>query len=313
MKSLLHSLQRFKTIVAIVTYSIGLVVVETSPFQLIRMKNNSRMSSFLKAKLGTRFSAIALSLLLGFSALLGFPARAEASKVAKQMAFAPGATAIHVAAIYETTPTTQKSTLKSLKSIKTYKKTPGFSSAALLQSDDGTRVIALTQWKDLESYQASIAPPETPEASKETKKEKTPAIAPLRTVVFAVDKAQTAREGLVPAVKGKEAVVEFSEFKLKSPGDQAKVVASAEKLIPAALLKQPTPQSVILFNSTDSTDVALLANWNCTADFAEGEKPAEFEALDAEVAGLVDVEQHLYNVVSILPAEVKPPKDSEES
>ncbi|MBD1844426.1 antibiotic biosynthesis monooxygenase [Cyanobacteria bacterium FACHB-63] len=272
------------------------------------------MSSLFRAKFDRKFSAIAIALLLSFSVLLGFPTRAEASKVTKAITFDPGATAINVAAIYETTPTTQKSALKSLKSIKAYKKTPGFNSAALLQSDDGTRIIALSQWKDLESYQASIAPPETAEAAKETKKEKTPAIAPLRTVIFQVGKAQTAREGLVPTVKGKEAVVEFSEFKLKSPDDQAKVVANAEKLIPAALLKQPNPQSVILLNSSDSTDVALLANWNCTADFAEGEKPAEFDTLDAEVAGLVEVEQHLYNVVSILPAEVKKPsKDSEES
>ncbi|MEP0916409.1 antibiotic biosynthesis monooxygenase [Leptolyngbya sp. DQ-M1] len=252
------------------------------------------MSSLFRVKFDRKFSAIVLALLLSFSVLLGFPTRAEASKVAKAIAFDPGATAINVVTIYETTPTTQKSTLKSLKSIKTYKKIPGFNSAALLQSDDGTRIIALSQWKDLESYQAALAP--------------------LRTVIFEVGKAQTARENLVPTVKGKEAVVEFSEFKLKSSDDQAKVVANAEKLIPAALLKQPNPQSVILLNSTDSADVALLANWNCTADFAEGEKPAEFDTLDAEVAGLVDVEQHLYNVVSILPAEVKKPsKDSEAS
>ncbi|MER3433580.1 MAG: hypothetical protein C4288_09130, partial [Leptolyngbya sp. ERB_1_1] len=159
-----------------------------------------------------------------------------------------------------------------------------------------------------------ITPPATAETTKESKKSETPAIAPLRTVIYEIGKTQTKRDGLVPTVKGKEAVVEFSEFKLKTPDDQAKVVANAEKLIPATLLKQPAPQSVILLNSAESGDVALMANWNCTADFAEGERPAEFDALDAEVAGLVDVEQHLYNVVSILPAEVKKPsKESEES
>lgn len=262
---------------------------------------------------GSRFSAFALSLLLSLSVLIAYPTRAEAAKVAKAIAFDPGITVVNVAAIYETTPTTQKTTLKSLKSMKALKKAAGFTSSALLQSDDGTRIVALSQWKDLDSYKTFTTAP-APDETKESKKEKTAAIAPLRTVIFEIGKAQTAREGLVPTVKGKEAMVEFSEFKLKAPEDQAKVVANAEKLIPATLLKQPAPQSVVLLNSTDSTDVALLANWNCTADFAEGEKPAEFDALDAEVAGLVEVEQHLYNVVSILPAEVKKPsKESEES
>ncbi len=261
-----------------------------------------------------RFSVLVLSLLLSLSVFVGFPTSAAAAKVAKAIAFDPGATVVNVATIYETTPTTQKTTIKSLKKGKAFKKAAGYSSSALLQSEDGTRVISISQWKDLDSYQAFIAPPTSAEATKETEKKEPVTIAPLRTVIYQVGKAQTAREGLLPAVKGKEAVVEFSEFKLKNPADQAKVVANAEKLIPATLLKQPAPQSVIMLNSPDSTEVALLANWNCTADFAEGEKPAEFDALDTEVAGLVDVEQHLYNVVSILPAEVKKPsKTSEES
>ncbi|MBE9009148.1 hypothetical protein IQ250_02890 [Pseudanabaenaceae cyanobacterium LEGE 13415] len=256
-----------------------------------------------------RFRTIAVTVFLSVMILIGFPTRAEAMKAPKAIAFDPSATAVNVAAIYETTSTTQKSTMKSIKgTTKAFKKAPGYGGSAVLQSDDGNRLIVLTQWQDLASYQAAIAPPST-ESSKETKT----AIAPSRTVVFEISKAQTAREGLIPAIKGKQAVVEFSEFKLKAPEDQAKVAASAEKLISSTLLKQPAPQSVVLLNSTDSTDVALMATWNCTADFAEGEKPPEFDALDAEIATLVDADQHLYDVVGILPAEVKKPKESEES
>lgn len=258
----------------------------------------------------SKFSAFLLSLLLIVSFMVGFPNRAEAAKAAKAIAFDPGATVINVAAIYETAPTTQKSTLKSLKSMKTMKKAPGYSSSALLQSEDGTRIIALSQWTDLASYQAFMAPPEP---AKEAEKSKAPPATPLKTIVFEVGKTQSAREGIIPTVKGKEAVVEFSDFTLKDAGDKDKVVAGAEKLIPSALLKQPTPQSVILLNSTDSPEVALMANWNCTADFAAGEKPAAIAAPDAEIAGLVDVDSHLYNVVSILPAEVKKPEKTEES
>lgn len=256
-----------------------------------------------------RFRTIAVSIFLSLMILTGFPTRAEAMKPLKAIAFDPSATAVTVATIYETAPTTQKITMKSLKSTsKALKKAPGFAGSAMLQGDDGTRLIVLAQWQDLASYQAAIATPPT-----ESSKEKTAAVAPTRTVVFEINKAQTAREGLVPAVKGKQAIVEFSEFKLKAPEHQAKIVASAEKLIPATLLKQPAPQSVMLLNSTDSTDVALMANWNCTADFAEGEEPATFDSLDAEVAALVDVDEHLYNVVGIMPAEVKKSKESEES
>lgn len=205
------------------------------------------MCRLFNCKLG----AIAFSLLLSLMVLIGFPTHAEAAKVAKAIAFDPGVTAVNVATIYETSPTTQKATLKSLKN-KAMKKAAGFSSSALLQSEDGTRVISISQWKDLASYQAFIAPPVDTTASKETKKEKAPTAAPLRTVIFEVEKAQTAREGLKPAVKGKEAVVEFSEFKLKNAADKDKVVANAEKLIPATLLKQPAPQSVILLDSTST-------------------------------------------------------------
>ncbi|HTL90139.1 MAG TPA: antibiotic biosynthesis monooxygenase [Leptolyngbya sp.] len=257
-----------------------------------------------------QLSAIVLWLLLSLSVFFGLPDRAEASsKVAKAIAFDPSATAVNVAVIYETTPTTQKTTLKSLKSMKAYKKVPGFRSSALLQSEDGIRVISLSQWQDIASYQAFTAVPAEPEKESE----KAAAIAPLRTVVFEIGKAQTAREGVIPMVKGKDAIVEFSEFKLKSADDRAKVIENAEKLIPATLLKQPMPQSVILLNSMDSTDVALLANWNCTADFAEGEKPPEIDALETEVAELVDVDQRLYSVVSILPAEMKKPSKEKES
>lgn len=271
------------------------------------MGKDSRMCSLFRRQ----FSPIALSIALSLVSLIGFPARAEAMKALKAVVFDPGATAVNVAAIYETTPTTQKSTMKSLKSAnKALKKAPGFAGSAMLQGDDGTRLIVLSQWQDLASYQAAIAIPPA-QSSKET--QEATAIASTRTVIFEISKAQTAREGLVPAVKGKQAVVEFSEFKLKAPEDQAKIIASAERLIPATLLKQPAPQSVVLLNSTDSTDVALMANWNCTADFAEGEKPTPFDALDAEVAALVDVDEHLYNVVGIVPAEVKKPKESEEA
>lgn len=258
-----------------------------------------------------KLGALLLSLLLVVS-IVGFPSRAEAAKVAKAIAFDPGATMINVASVYETTPTTQKSMLKSLKSMKTMKKAPGYAGSALLQSDDGTRIITLSQWQDLASYQAFLTPPT--EGAKETeKKSKTPPAPPAKTIVFEIGKTQSAREGIIPAVKGKEAVVEFSDFTLKDAADKDKVVAGVEKLIPSALLKQPTPRSVILLSSSDSPEVALMANWNCTADFEEGEKPGAIEAPDAELAALVDVDSHLYNVVSILPAEAKKPEKTEES
>lgn len=258
-----------------------------------------------------KFGAFILSLLLCLSILLSNPNVAMADKAVKSFAFDPASPVVNVATIYETTLETQKAALSSTKASKSLlKSAPGFEGLSVLKSEDGSRVIVLSQWQDLTSYEAFSA--QLTEAATESKSKKgEAALAPARTVVFEVGKVQ-ADEGIVPALKGKEAIVQFSEFTLKDPADQPKLISSIEKLMPQALLKKPSPQSAILLQSTDGTDVALLANWNCTVDFAEGVTPTAFDAPTEDLIALADNDLHTYDVVRIMPAKVKEAKVKEE-
>ena len=251
-----------------------------------------------------RFSVFALSFVLLLNALIGYPNVAHAGKT-KSFALDPSSKVVNVVAIYETSLEAQEDVIDALKASKSIKKAPGFNGFSILKSEDGDRVVALSQWQDLESYEAYNATPvEESKSAKDKKKKDIVAIAPTRTMVFEIEKAQAMKDGIIPTIRGKEAVVQLSDFSLKSPDDQTTVLASVEKTIPGVLQQQPTPQSVILMKSTDSKDVALLANWNCGAEFEDLGKPAAFEQ-PSDVASLADNDQHLYDVVKIISADKK--------
>lgn len=274
--------------------------------------------------------AFVLSLVLLLSVLIGYPNAAQADKVPSSFKFDASSSAVNVANFYETTLETQKGVIKSLKSSKSMKKAPGFNSLSILKSEDGSRVVTLAQWQDLASYQAYTTPPveeskssKAEDAAKEdstksskSKKEKDTkeiAIAPTKTLVLQIGKTQAAVEGATPAIRGKEAVVELSEFKLKSPDAQSTVLSSVEGMFPSILEKQPAPQSVVLLKSVDNTEIALMANWNCSASFEDLGKPAAFEQ-PVDIASLADNDQHLYDVVKIIsPPPPKADKKKEKS
>ena len=261
-----------------------------------------------------RFNTLVVSFVLLVGVMFGLPNVAVAKPVAKSVSLDPANAGVNVAAIYDTSLATQKSVIKSLKSSKSLlSKAPGFESLSVLKSEDGTRVIFLSQWQDLASYQTySAQPTEGKSKSSKSKESKDALIAPPRTVVFKIEKTQAADEGITPAIRGKEAVIQFSEFTVKNPDDQPKVIASVEKMMPNILLKKPAPQATTLLSSVDNTDVALLANWNCTADFEDTGSPAAFDEPDAELVALADNDQRLYDVVQIMSAKTKESKESKD-
>lgn len=265
-------------------------------------------------KFVSRSKTFILSFVVLLSVIIGYPNAAQADKVPSSFKFDASSSAVNVANIYETTLETQKGVIKSLKSSKALKKAPGFNSLSILKSEDGSRVVTLAQWQDLASYQAYTTPPVDDSTSKEekdtakSKKEKDKkeiAIAPTKTLVLQIGKTQAAVEGATPAIRGKEAVVELSEFTLKSPGDQSTVLSSVEGMFPSILEKQPAPQSVVLLKSVDNAEIALMANWNCSTSFEDLGKPAAFEQ-PVDIASLADNDQRLYDVVKII--SVLPPK-----
>ena len=279
-------------------------------------------------KFVSRIKKFVLSFVLLLSVLIGYPNTAQADKVPSAFKFDASSNAVNVANFYDTTLETQKGVIKSLKSSKSMKKAPGFNSLSILKSEDGYKVVTLAQWQDLASYQAYTTPPVESKSSKDdaekeesnksskSKKEKDTkeiAIAPTKTLVFQIDKTQAAVEGATPAIRGKEAVVELSEFKLKSPDAQSTVLSSVEGMFPSILQKQPAPQSVVVLKSVDNAEIALMANWNCSTSFEDLGKPAAFEQ-PVDIASLADNDQRLYDVVKIIsPPPPKADKKKEKS
>jgi heme-degrading monooxygenase HmoA len=227
--------------------------------------------------------------------------------------FDAAADGVNIATIYETTPDTQKdivsSVLKSSKSF--FKKAPGFNSFSVLQSEDGTRVVALTQWQDAASYEASLTQTTEDYAAKSSKKEKSKdkvAAEPTKTIVFKVEQT-LAPPGMVAAIRGKNALVQFSEITANSADDIASLLASAEEQLPNATQMYPAPRSAVLLKSVDSADLAMLASWGYAEEFDDLTLVPTLAVLPDD-ATLAANEDHLYEVVKIIAA--KPEKSKAE-
>gem|GEM_PF-1676232 len=248
--------------------------------------------------------------LLGCPILLTFDSPVQAGKFMASLVFDTANDPVEVAAIYETSYSTQKAIMKSLKiSNKLMKKATGFKGFSLLQSQDGKQIIVLSQWQDLPSYQAYVPPLVADSSNSKNAEGLAAPPAPSQTLVFTVANAQTAIAGATPALRGKEAVVRLTQLAPKNPEMRSQVLTSIEDMVPSILQNQPIPQSVLLLKSLDSDDLALMTNWNCSAMFEDVGKP-EAIALSNDLTELVDNEQNIYNVTTIIPAEVKKNKES---
>jgi len=122
--------------------------------------------------------------------------------------------------------------------------------------------------------------------------------------MFEVATMRPAIAGATPALRGKEAVVQLVEFTAKTPEARTSVLSRLQTVVPDLLQKQPIPQSMVVLKGLENGPIALLTNWNCSALFEDVGKPTPFVP-DDELVALADSQQQLYNVVTIIPAEVK--------
>ncbi|WAL62025.1 antibiotic biosynthesis monooxygenase [Thermocoleostomius sinensis] len=260
--------------------------------------------------LGRKLGVLVVSTVLGWVVLLGNPLSATADKAPQSMMFDATTDGVTIAAIYETTPDTQKeivsSVLKSSKSF--FKKAPGFSSFSVLQSEDGTRVIALTQWQDAASYEASLTQSTEDYAAKYSKKEKSKdkvTAEPTKTIMFKVEQT-LAPPGMKAAIRGKNALVQFSEITANSPDDITTLLTAAEEQLPHITEMYPAPRSAVLLKSVDSADLAMLASWGYVEEFDDLTLVPTLAVLPDDVSTLTANDEHLYEVMKIIAA--KPEK-----
>ncbi|MDX2255452.1 MAG: hypothetical protein NW214_08050 [Pseudanabaenaceae cyanobacterium bins.39] len=249
--------------------------------------------------------------------LVGLAEEVQAGKFMVAMPFATTDELVEVS-VYESMPATQKTLMKSLKiNNKLTKKAAGFKGLSILQSQDGKQVIMLSQWQDQASYdsygssQAKAKPQESEyENFKNSKPNSKPMMAPpepSQVMAFKVIEAQTSFTGATPALRGKEAVVRWLQLTPKDKVDPSQLQTDIKELIPSILENQPIPQSTVLLQNLDNNDLALITNWNCSAMFEDVGKPQAI-ALNDALAEAADSTQDLYNVITIIPAELKKTK-----
>jgi len=256
---------------------------------------------------------------------LGGAIAAYADKAPQVLVFDTEPEAVSVMSVYETTPDTQLDAVSAvLKSSKAFfKGAEGFKGLSVLQSEDGSRVIALTQWTDAASYEAFIAQPveDYTKYQKEYQKDyskggKAPVeLTPAKTEVFELADMQIP-SGMVPVIRGQGALVQLGEVSVAEADDLPEVLTEVEQALPDVSKMYPAPRSVMLLKAVDDSEALLLAYWGYAEEFQDlAQVPAvdvlsglgaiALEGEDASPA-TPQVDQHLYKVVNVIAP--KPPK-----
>ena len=225
-----------------------------------------------------------LGLTIGFLVLNPSSARAETS-----VALDTANDLVKVATVYKTKPNKQTEVLSDVLEFEesTLPKTPGFVNSSILKGQDGTEVVALTQWQDLPSFEAYS------EASiKDAPKTDKP-----QTFVFEVQKAETSRSKPIITESGN---IMFSQFKMKQPDKQSELAGIIEQMMPTAFATVPGLQWAAMSPSTDKSTIAMIAQWNSREDFESLGKNAGFDKETNYWQTYADNEHDLFDVVKII-------------
>jgi heme-degrading monooxygenase HmoA len=204
--------------------------------------------------------AIALSILI----VIGVPGTAQAAE-STSISLAENIDLVNVVTVYPTIPSTQAKVLSEVMKGEqsTFSNTPGFQDSAILKAQDGTQVIALSQWKgkDLSSFQSyakehTLTVPNSPFPQ-----------------TFACQVQHTETKTTSPQFQAKD-IIMFSQFKMKQGKDQSELAGIISQEMPGVLEMVPGLQWAAMCPSTDQSTIALLARWNSADDFQSlGQKP----------------------------------------
>lgn len=233
-----------------------------------------------------RFKALVLSVVLALSILSLVPSAAQAEP---SVFFDTSNAAVNVATVYETESTTQADVLSDV--LKSYESTlpqaPGFLSSSVLEGQDGTNVVVLTQWQNLSSFQ-DYETKQAQDADRDT--------AP-HTYVFEVKQIETRKA--VPTIHEHESVM-FSEFRMKPGQDQSELANIVSQEMPGVMQMIPGLQWVALCPSADKTTIAMLALWNSREEFESLGKNPGFDEQTNYWQSYADNDHDLFDVVEII-------------
>lgn len=231
----------------------------------------------------TRFAVVTLVVL---NVLVGLPQAALAEVSLEQTP-----DLVNVVTVYPTTAEVQPKILSAVSKAEasTFSDVPGFQDSAILKAQDGSQVVALSQWngKDLTSFESYA-------------KEhilSIPAGKSAQSFACQVQHTET-RAATLNFQQGD--VVMFSQFKMKPEKAQSELAAVISQMMPGVLDMIPGLQWAAMCPSTDDSTIALLARWNSRDDF---ESLGQESGFDPETNYWQDyaVNEHgLYDVAQII-------------
>ena len=161
-----------------------------------------------------------------------------------------------------------------------------FFNTSILNGQDESEIIALSQWKNLSSFQSY---------AKQVKGD----VNKITPQVFACQVQHTETRNTAPSFSEKDTIM-FSQFKMKPGQKQSELTTIVTQEMPGVLQMVSGLQWAAVCPSTDKSTIALLARWNSRGDFKSlGQKPG-FEKESNYWEAYANNEHNLYDVVKII-------------
>jgi heme-degrading monooxygenase HmoA len=228
-----------------------------------------------------QFKGWMVAITLTLSTLFLMPAAAIA------VSLAASDTVINVATVYKVNRAEQAKTLSDVldSSETTFPKTKGFLNASILNGQDESEVIALSQWKDLSSFQ-------TYAKQQNLSSKNAPQI-----FACQVQHTETRDQNLS---FGEQDAVMFSQFKMKPDQKQSDLAMIITQEMPGVLQMIPGLQWAAMCPSIDQSTIALIARWQSRNDFQSLGKEPGFDKETNYWQTYANNEHGLYDVVKVI-------------
>ena len=163
----------------------------------------------------------------------------------------------------------------------------GFLNTSVLNGQDESEIIALSQWQDLPSFQTYIKqrPPNSSDRN--------------ATQTFACQVQHTETRATSPSFSQGD-VIQFSQFKMKPNKEQSELAMVVSQMMPGALQMSSGLQWAAMCPSTDKSTIALLARWQSRGDFESLAQQPGFDKSTNYWQTYADNEHGLYDVVKVI-------------
>ncbi|MEM6433206.1 MAG: hypothetical protein AAF773_05000 [Cyanobacteria bacterium P01_D01_bin.115] len=238
-------------------------------------------------RLWTRqLAQVAVMILAVVSVLMGVPQTALAA-----VSLDETPDMLNVVTVYPTDSATQSEVLSevSKSEASTFSDVPGFKDSAILKAQDGSQIVALSQWngKDITSFESYakehvLSIPEGQSAQS-----------------FACQVQHTETKADSPRFEQGD-FVQFSQFKMKPSKEQSELAGIVSQMMPGALQMSAELQWAAMCPSTDGSTIALIARWNSREGFETIAQQPGFDSETGYWQMYANNEHGLYDVAQVI-------------